>query len=132
MSAIVYYHKGGTPLDHIHNASDQILRPLRRWPLRHQYSARGLPAAPRQRSVPHRRRSRAADAASRADKKGVPYGVVVDFGMNINDFLVTLNVTVSRMINWRNTASQIGHTVTNKTGIAVTVVMHFPHTEIIQ
>jgi hypothetical protein len=32
----------------------------------------------------------------------------------------------------RNTASQFGHTVTNKTGIAVTVVMRFSHTEIIQ
>jgi hypothetical protein len=74
---------------------------------------RALAAAPRQRSVPHRRRSRAADATSRAaDKKGVCYWVVVEFDMNIIDFLVTLNVTVSRMINWRNTASQIGHTVT--------------------
>jgi hypothetical protein len=73
----------------------------------------GIAAAPRQRSEPHRRRSRAADAASRAaDKKGVGYWVVVGFDMNILDFLVTLNVTVSRMINWRNTASQIGHTVT--------------------
>ena len=52
--------------------------------------------------------------------------------MNIIDFLVTLNVTVSRMINWRNTASQIGHTVSNKTRMAVTVVMNFSHTEIIQ
>jgi hypothetical protein len=65
-------------------------------------------------------------------RRGVGYWVVVDFDMNIIDFLVTLNVTVSRMINWRNTASQIGHTVTNKTGMAVTVVMHFSHTEIIQ
>ena len=113
MSAMVYYHKGGTPLDYVNNASDQIHRHLRRRPLRHQYSARALAAAPRQRSVPHRRRSRAADATSRAaDKKGVCYWVVVDFDMNIIDFLVTLNVTVSRMINWRNTASQIGHTVT--------------------
>jgi hypothetical protein len=30
----------------------------------------------------------------------------------------------------RDTASQFGHTVTNKAGIAVTVVMHFSHTEI--
>jgi hypothetical protein len=62
--------------------------------------------------------------------------------MNIIDFLVTLNVTVSPMINWRNTASQFGHTVTNKTGMTVTVmtvtvmtvtvVMHFSHTEIMQ
>ena len=52
--------------------------------------------------------------------------------MNIIDFLVTLNVTVGRMIIWRNTASQIGHTVTNKTGMAVTVVTHFSHAEIIQ
>jgi len=41
---------GGTPLDHINNASDQIHRPLRRSPLRHQYSAQALPAAPRQRT----------------------------------------------------------------------------------
>ena len=65
-------------------------------------------------------------------RRGVGYWVVVDFDMNIIDFLVTLNVTVSRMINWRNTASQIGHTVTNKTGMTVTVVMNFSHTEIIQ
>jgi hypothetical protein len=57
--------------------------------------------------------------------------------MNIIDFLVTLNVTVSPMINWRNTASQFGHTVTNKTVMTVTVmtvtvVMHFSHTEIMQ
>ena len=70
--------------------------------------------------------------AAPADKKGVGYWVVVDFDMNIIDFLVTLNVTVSRMINWRNTASQIGHTVTNKPGMAVKVVVHFSHTEIIQ
>jgi hypothetical protein len=44
--------------------------------------------------------ARAADAASRAaDKKGVGYWVVVDFDMKIIDFLVTLNVTVSRIIN---------------------------------
>jgi len=46
--------------------------------------------------------------------------------------IFTLNVTVGRMIIWRNTASQIGHTVTNKTGMAVTVVVHFSYTEIIQ
>jgi hypothetical protein len=72
------------------------------------------------------------DAKPQHPRRGVGYWVVVDFDMNIIDFLVTLNVTVSRMINWRNTASQIGHTVTNKTGMAVTVVMHFSHTEIIQ
>jgi hypothetical protein len=77
-------------------------------------------------------RARPTRQAAPADKKGVGYWVVVDFDMNIIDFLVTLNVTVSRMINWRNTASQFGHTVTNKTGMAVTVVMHFSHTEIIQ
>src|ERR1700730_13782920 len=65
-------------------------------------------------------------------RRGVGYWVVVDFDMNIIDFLVTLNVTVSRMINCRNTASQIGRTVTNKTRMAVTVVMNFSHTEIIQ
>ena len=65
-------------------------------------------------------------------RRGVGYWVVVDFDMNVIDFLVTLNVTVRRMINWRNTASQFGHTVTNKTGMAVTVVTHFSHAEIIQ
>jgi hypothetical protein len=49
-------------------------------------------------------------------RRGVGYWVVVDFDMNIIDFLVTLNVTVSRMINWRNTASQIGHTSPIKRG----------------
>ena len=49
-------------------------------------------------------------------RMGVGYWVVVDFDMNIIDFLVTLNVTVSRMINWRNTASQIGHTSPIKRG----------------
>jgi hypothetical protein len=71
-------------------------------------------------------------ARGQRGKPGVGYWVVVNFDMNIIDFLVTLNVTVGRMIIWRNTASQIGHTVTNKTGIAVTVVVHFSHTEIIQ
>jgi hypothetical protein len=52
--------------------------------------------------------------------------------MNIIDFLMTLNVTLSPMVNWRNTASQFGHTVTNKTGMVVTVVIHFSNTEIIQ
>jgi hypothetical protein len=64
-----------------------------------------------------------------AQTRRVGYWVVVNFDMNIIDFL---DVTVGRMIIWRNTASQIGHTVTNKTGMAVTVVVHFSHTEIIQ
>jgi len=48
-------HRRRTPLDDINNASDQIHRPLRRWPPRHQCSARALPAAPRPRSPPRRR-----------------------------------------------------------------------------
>jgi plastocyanin len=62
-------------------------------------------------------RRTAADAATRAaDKKGLVTGVAVDFDMKIIDFLVTLNVTVGPVINWRNTASQFGHTVTDETG----------------
>jgi len=86
---------------------------LRRWLLRHQYSARALllhrdSAANRIDDA----RARPTRQAAPQTRKGVGYWVVVGFDMNILDFLVTLNVTVSRMINWRNTASQIGHTVT--------------------
>jgi hypothetical protein len=118
-------------LGHINNASDQILRPLRRWPLRYQYSARALPAVLHRDSAAYRIDDGPTRQAEQT-RRGVGYWVVVDFDMNIIDFLVTLNVTVSRMINCRNTASQIGHTVTNKTRMAVTVVMNFSHTEIIQ
>ena len=77
-------------------------------------------------------RARPTRQAAPADKKGVGYWVVVDFDMNIIDFLVTLNVTVSRMINWRNTAIKLDIPSPNKPGMAVTVVIHFSHTEIIQ
>jgi hypothetical protein len=100
--------------------------------LRRQYSARALPAAT---AIAQRTASTTVARGRRGKprrQEGVGYWVVVNFDMNIIDFLVTLNVTVGRMIIWRNTASQIGHTVTNKTGMAVTVVVHFSHTEIIQ
>src|SRR5258708_25083007 len=103
MSAVDIITRGTS--DHINNASDQIHRPLRRWLLRHRYSARAL-LLHRDSAANRIDDARAADAASRAaDKKGVGYWVIVGFDMNIVDFLVTLNVTVSRMINWRNTAS---------------------------